>query len=694
MIDRARKVLSMSAKQRRWLYLIIALALVMRITHYSQMKSNNPVFDLPLVDSKEYVDDAHYYKNVSWKGTNDPYFHPPGYSYFVAYVMYFLNDSNATIKIVQIIMDVINTLLLFILARLLFNIRVAFFSAFIYAAYIRIIQFSVEILPPIMMIFLGFLSLICFIFYLRREKPTKKATYWLIASSVFLGLNIVTLPNYVFFLPIMGLVILSLTELKLAYRFKHILILGLIASTPVIITAMRNASVSDDTILISRNGGINLYIGNNLDVKKSIGARPGIEWQTMLMYPYENERVVSFNEQDKFWYREVGNYIQENPGHWIGLMLKKSVLFFNGFEFPRNFDLAFFARYSFITKLPVFKLHTILPLALAGLGLILIRFRKEQNLREKLLVIGILFSYALSIIIFFISARYRLPIIPILVMFSSFILVYLWDKFQEKKIKKLIMMIGIVAALAVLTNIKYFQDDFPYEIDPAHTYTLIGNVLMIGNQAQLSKNFFEQGIIEGINPACKDEVYYQLGHFYNNNGEEDKGKEAFLTGLENDPNNYEILNSLSFQAKMKREFKESIGFLKRAIKVAPCFPQSYLNLADSYTGQKKMDSAIIMLHTYFDNCPSPHPTISNSLALLYMEFYQDWEKALEQYLIGLKHNQGVLPTAEIYNRTGICYFNLRDYKNAKIMWQKGLELRPRFAPILQNMARLRNQSTY
>jgi len=128
----------------------------------------------------------------------------------------------------------------------------------------------------------------------------------------------------------------------------------MIALVPTALTGIRNMTLSGDYIIISRNGGINFYIGNNPDIKTTVANAPGIEWEKMLMFPYESERIENFSQQDAFWYMNGFSYIVNNPVDWLIVTTKKAILFFNGYEFSRNFDFYFFSDYSYITRLPFF----------------------------------------------------------------------------------------------------------------------------------------------------------------------------------------------------------------------------------------------------------------------------------------------------------------------------------------------------
>ncbi len=662
------------------------------MTHFFQMKANNPIFDYPIVDSKEYVDNAQYYLEKNFLGPPGSFFHPPFYSYFVALIFKLFGFSTDIVKMVQVALDLLNLLLLYLLAGKIFNRATALLSSSIYALYIPIIQFNVEILPPVLIIFLLLSSTLLFI-RACESKQRKNGRYiaMSILSGFLFGLLIITLPNFLPCLPFILLwLVFFVKEISPAKRYTVITAFTLFVMIPVMAVAARNYLYAGEKVLLSHNGGINLYIGNNPDINKTVSLRPGIEWEELLMYPYTQERIETFEDQSRFWIKEVFSYILSNPLKWIKDMVKKGILFFNSYEFPRNFSYKTFEEYSFIAKLPFMKLNLVMPLGIGGL--IILAFPKfRNNVNESVyLPVSVFFIYSCTIILFFVSGRYRLPVIPFLIMFSSFFIYSFYCSIKERNIKIIAIMTALLPILTVALNINYFSSSYPYKINPSYSYTLTGKTLLSNKKYDQALRFFRKGENMPIDDSTY-QIYRSLGHFHAETGDKERAMEYFGKAIELNPRDYRAAKSLGFEHKMRGHFDKALQYLDKAREIAPCFPEIYMNAADCYIGKGDLKKAVSTIESYKDYCPSPHPAINVSLAKLYMDKYRMWEKAKMQLILALEYHQGEESSPETYNRLGACYYHLGDMSAARKTWLKGLEKAPDYKAIKINMGMLKSR---
>jgi len=651
---------------------IAALALFLRVANFQEMKAHNPLFSTPVVDAKEYVDDADFYINKGWLGPSGSYFHPPAYSYFVAIIFKIFGRSLDRIKLFQIFLDIVNLLLVYFIAKKAFDKRVALISIVLYAVYIPIIQFTVEILPPIFMIFLSLLAIL--LLFSVKQRIEKLRYIFLAASGLILGILIITLPNFLLCVPFVLFWIHGYFK-KASFRIRlRYVALFLIASLiPLCLVFARNLIFARENVLISHHGGINFYIGNNPDINRTVSIRPGIEWEGLLMYPYGEVKITNFGDQSQFWYRNASRFIISHPFKWVWLEIKKSVLFFNSFEFPRNFDNAFFAQYSFVTRLPFAKLNFVMPLALSIVGISFFN-RTLCRSSEAKLILTIIFCYAFSIIIFFIAGRYRMPIIPLLIILCAYYISLLSGKIALGNYHATSMLVGLAVILAVFTNARFFYDSYPYRVNMADTYALIGNYLLSDKKVEEAGRYFKEGLLKPEDPSSY-ELYYYAAFYYVGNGDIDKAIEYYKKSAELNPGNYRAFNSLGFHYKMKREYDKAIDYLNRARELAKCYPDIYLNLADCYmVGKHDRDAAIKALQSYRTYCPSPSPVISYTLGILYMDLFQNWEEAAKNLEEAIRYPQGIETSPETYNRLGACYYYLNKRDKAEDAWIKGLKI--------------------
>lgn len=671
-------------------YLIVLLtmlgvALGLRLLNFQQMKIHNPIFDLPIVDAKEYVANADYYNSRNLIGPAGSYFHPPLYSYFVALVFKIFGRSIDAVKIIQIFIDLLNLLLIYFIARKVFDPTIALVSSGLYALYVPIIQFSVEILPPILMIFLLLSSILALLSFWESQTSKTLNPKWLVVSGASFGLLIVTLTSFILCLPIIIFWLwLSLKKDRVLVRLRSAFLFAVISLAPAGMATLRNYLHAREFVVVSYNGGINFYIGNNPDIHRTISLRPGMEYEKLVMLPYEEAKTTNFAQQSNFWYRKSLAFIFHQPIAWVGLLVKKTILFFNTYEFPRNFDNRFFTRYSFIGRLPFVKFNLILPLALCAMILIAVSRNSVPRREPAILLTWVSLGYALSIILIFIAGRYRIPVVPIMAIFAAYFIVTFIRRIHDREyltsFKYLILSLG----LAFFVQIKFFDKSYPYEINPSATYALIGSTLTEAQKFDQAQDFLQQGMCLATDNSTYL-LYYHLASNYYLTGNMPQAIDFFKKSIELNPLNYRAYNELGFIYKMADQFDSALTCFNRSREIAPAFPLAYLNMADCYIGLKKWPQVISALESYNIACPSPTPIIENALANQYMDLFQDWQRASYRFERAIQYQQGLEIGPETFNRLGSCYYYLNQPAKAKTVWLKGLRLDPDYQPIRQNL---------
>ena len=195
------------------------------------------------------------------------------------------------------------------------------------------------------------------------------------------------------------------------------LLLGLlVAIAPV---TLRNYAIGGDAVLISANAGINFYLGNNPDYQRTVNIRPGWEWYELLDRAGVEAQAERLVQQSDFYMDKAREYIVAQPIDYLVLLAQKAHLFWQGDEIGRNQDLYFWRRYAAILSATMWKwgiafpFGLVGPLALVGLAL---------AIRHRAFSLPLLFVvlYALSVIAFFVTARYRLPVIPLLLVYAAY----------------------------------------------------------------------------------------------------------------------------------------------------------------------------------------------------------------------------------------------------------------------------------
>ena len=108
----------------------------------------------------------------------------------------------------------------------------------------------------------------------------------------------------------------------------------------------------------------------------------------------------------------------------MALLLHKGYLFWHGAEIPRNTDPYSAAEYSPLLRLLLWKYGLAFPFglvsALALLGAAYVLLKPERRTPGAYLVLLFAGVYMLSVVLFFVTGRYRLPAVPCLLLLAAY----------------------------------------------------------------------------------------------------------------------------------------------------------------------------------------------------------------------------------------------------------------------------------
>lgn len=668
----------------KYLILIILVATFLRFFHYYELKTKNPIFDFPIVDGAEYVKIADYILTKNFLGPPSSYYHPPFYYYFVAILLKIFNHSINGIKIFQIFLDLLSILMLYYVCKRIFNKKTALVASFIYAIYGPIIKASLEILPSVLIGFLFLFSIFCLLKFYEYGKDKPLRWIWLLIGGIGYGFLSITLTNFLILLPLLlGWLWVVFKEKTLKNGFKYLTIFLLLTLAPTTLVTMRNYLYVLEPVIISYNGGINFYVGNNLEMEKTVAIQPGYQWDSLMTSAYLSERITNFSEQQNYWYKKGINFIIQNPLVWLCKTLKKAILFFNAYEFPRNVDDTFFNNFSIVNRFPLTKADIVFPLSFAGIIFILVydtNLRKKRTLQFMLLMLS---GYAITIILIFITSRYRLPIISLLCIFAGYYIIKFIESIKYKNFVHLTKLIILLAVFIPLTQIKFFKHSYPYHKPASLSYTQIINALTENKRFSKIENYLNAGFALPDDERTY-EFLFTAGTYYNKMNNREKAIECFKKSIDLNPNFHYPLNHLGYIYKKDGMVDSAIYYLQKGIMIPYADAMVFINLADCYLLKNDLLKAQEILQLYLKSRPSPNPVIYESLARLYMK-QKDYQKAIENFIEAIKFPQGYEIPAEIYNLVGICYYNLHDNDNAKKYWRMGLKKYHNYQPIIQNL---------
>jgi len=416
------------------LALVVAVALGLRLAHWQQLRVHDPFFELPSVDERMYHEWARAIVAGDWLGEG-VFLNGPLYPYFLAGIYALFGASLAAAKAVQCLLGALSCVLVWALARRLFDARVALLASLGLALYGMAIFYEGTLVVVNLQLPLTLAVLLAVVYALERPH----AMSWLVAGALS-GLSSLARPNVLLFVVFIAawIPIALRGQAPRLRRALHVAAFLGGAALMVLPVTVRNRIVGDDWVLITHAGGLNLFIGNNPDSDgmfrvPRIFPRASADdpWEQRAQFEALAERAsgreMAPSEVSAFWSGQVRAFIRANPMRWIRLELRKLALSVNGFE-PWNIRSYTLTRdFSGVLHLPLLSFGWMAPLAFAGL------LRSARAWRRLVPLYAMLGTTWVTLLAFFVLSRYRMPAVPVLLIFAAAALAGFADALRARR---------------------------------------------------------------------------------------------------------------------------------------------------------------------------------------------------------------------------------------------------------------------
>ncbi|MCD4727041.1 MAG: tetratricopeptide repeat protein, partial [Pirellulales bacterium] len=414
---------------------IVALALVVRLVYLCEI-SDSPTFRLPVVDSLVYCRAAAGL--AAGNGFCDSFFFQPFlYPFWLAGVFLATGTSLVAARVIQALIGCATCFLAYRLGDRLYGRRAGVAAGVITALYGPLVFFETELLAT------GPAAFWCVALLLLFLKAAQKSS---VPLFLLLGLcgaaALLTRPTFLPLLLAGGGWLL----VKTGRAPGRAAWLAALAGTaiPLLAVASLNHSVTGHFGILPSSGGLNLYIGNNPDADRTTNARPGSQWSDVIDLPKRYGQSNNMWERQSFFYGRVRRYAVDEPLAFAAGLRHKSLQFVSSRELPRNLDAYLFRDWSVILSVLLWKwggfgfpFGLLLPLAAVGLF-----FRR----RETPFVLHLfLLLWAAAVVAVFDTARYRVPIVPLLAVPAGAGVIFIYRALREGRR-------GRIAAAAALTT--------------------------------------------------------------------------------------------------------------------------------------------------------------------------------------------------------------------------------------------------
>ena len=528
-----------------WPTVIFAVAFLLRAVYTFQVRYT-PFFQTLGLDAKFY--DQWARDIAGGTAERGAFFMTPLYSYFLAIVYRLFGRDLFLVRMIQAGLGAATASLAYLLGRDVFDRRVGLLAGLLTASYGALIFYDCSVLLTPLLVFLNVLA----VYLLLRADASGKPIHYLAAGAV---LGLATIGRAAALLPAAAAVLWiglsrragagstasgtsrssggrarprgdgpSATR-SVALCSAALVVLGIaLVVGPV---TLRNYVVERDFVLITSNGGLNFFIGNSEGATGGYVKPEGLDIVTdpdgRAIAERALGRELKPSEVSGYWYDRGWMQIRARPGQWAKLMVRKLAFVMSSYELPQLENYYFQKRYSALLALPLPGFAIIAPLGLVGLAL---TFRRR---RPGLLA---LYSsvYLLSIVGFFVVARYRLPVLPALIVLASYGVMEIARRARAREFAALAVPLVLLGVLLYVVNANHYDVD--RESGFAQPHFRLG--IIYGERGMTEEAVAEYETAIRLDPDYP-KSYLNLGAVLSRTGRTDEAMVAFREALRLNP---------------------------------------------------------------------------------------------------------------------------------------------------------------
>jgi tetratricopeptide (TPR) repeat protein len=639
---------SLSA-QTRMFWIVTAVAFTLRFVHLWFMRAN-PLFEQPIMDAGVHDLWARGLLAGTWPGP-EPFFRAPLYPYFLAGLYWIFDASRFPVQLVHVLISALGAGLAALSAARIWGRRAGYMAGLLLATLWTSIYFSGELLIVTIPLTLNLLWL----WLLLREGETTVVRR-LVLVGLVIGLSAIARPNVLIVLPVVVWYVWRVLKPRPLGWLGLVVALAL----PVIPVTVSNAVRGGDAVLIASQGGVNFFIGNNAESDGRTAIVPGTRptWQggfedAIAMAERAESRELKPSEVDRHFLRRGLTFIVEEPGQAARLFWRKFTMLMGAGERSNNKFIYAWREWSPLLKLPVLAGWPLL-LFLGVLGW----SRRDGATGSRPLLLGVCIAYCVSILLFFVNARFRLPVAAIMAIPAGAGLDALVTTIRNRRWS--LGLIGPAFAVALIAfSLSDFSDfkEHRTDINPFYHFTLGNAYISRGENRNAIRAYNEALAIERRQAnrhfgLVRDNLYQALGEALI---AEDRRGEALETAgqwVAASPNSLEARLKYGDLLLSSNRMDEAAVQFDIVLRTAPDNVRARLGTAWVLYREGEHGTALRRFETIHRSGENPQALFGAGLCLMTLARDQEAEQAFRGVLrLSPGYWQAYGNLAEIYQRT-------------------------------------------
>ncbi len=637
-----------------WLGVLLAVAALLRVWYLTEVV-HAPDFRALRQDLEVQDYQARAMVSGDWtvpEGRNDPkitttpYYRPPGYPCLLAGIYFFTGGSYLAPRAFNMLLGLFSIVLMYLFGRAVYHRWVGMAAAALMAGYWGFIYYEGEVNDPAMFVIL----VPCLLWSLRFWATSFKFR-WALTAGLLTGVYAVMRPNILLFGPFMAAWMLHAAWRAGSLRRVPGGWIGLFAAFLIIApVTVRNYAVSGEFVPVSTYFGENFLIGNGEDSDGVTSWTPYLQrlegTGQFSVWVYSNivrglgkevgNENLTDSEASKIFFQKGLDYAMAHKLRTFNLALKKAVLFWSPWEITENKVVQCEKdHYPPLRYMPGFPLF--MGLFCAGLLILANDARRGRLLDGRgagsaapgpgqmtaLLLLFIVVYYA-SFIPFFVNARARHPIVPLMLLFGGYGLYRIAAWAVARRWATAgggVLLAAALVGLAAVDWVPYQPDRARWHYDRADSWIAVGEVdkaaeeagVMLGLDysyympfrlghafAAKGRNALAARLLRAAlspDPAMqpapyREDLWFYIGAAEAADGKTAEARAAFEEALRLNPKDPRPLNDLGFLLEQAGDAAGAADLYRRALEVRPAFALARTNLAELFAKQGDVAGAI------------------------------------------------------------------------------------------------------
>jgi tetratricopeptide (TPR) repeat protein len=623
-----------------------------------------------------------------------PYFRPPGYPFFLAGIYRVFGTSPYMPRVVQMLVGMISCLAGFLFCRKWLGAVPGLIFAFLMATSWIFIYYEAKLHSPVLLVLLAIL-LVAVLSRLTERCRLMDA----VTAGILLGLFAIVRPNILTFAAPALLWMLWVVSRYAGWRrsiFAGIIFVMAVAAAILPLT-VRNIIVANDPVLISANGGINLFFGNNTLSDGVAASHPEVGAWSCFDYPrlvndleMQQGGEMSYSAASAYFAGKARRFFIEHPVHALKNTLHKACLFWSPDEVASYNDVGEERKLSVMLRwLPLPFSFTLVP-AVCGIGMFLSGYFQQKREKTAMvftraqmqvlcLVLLFIATYSTTLVLFIVSGRYRLPVLPFLLMGTAFALYQGACFIRRRNIEEITVWCSIFVFLYVLLQTEVFS--YTPRVEAARLHQAIAY-----QHAGKWDSALEQ-LQDAIRKNNRNaELYCTLGGVYLHKNELNQAVEAYMTALELDPGFAAAHVGLGKAHVRSGELEKAEHAFRDALKITPGYDLAHTCMGSLLAMQGDRQQAA----AHYEKALATNPRQDEALLCLGSLLAEEgrMDEAMEKFNKTLEMNPA---NAGAHVALGQIYAAREENDAAFARFAKALQLDPECQPAREGLKALQKQ---